>query len=119
MDEDAFLDEMIKRNKFCAHVNERGIQCDRTIDMLGVRCKYCTNIFCMKHALAEEHGCGDQASYVERRAFKNQFLEGQANFKVGTLKDVDREYLKNKLSQKIDKRGEHKTVAAKKKEGKK
>ena len=41
-------------------------RCKTKIQTLGQTCKYCRHRFCLTHALAEVHGCGDLAKQEAR-----------------------------------------------------
>jgi hypothetical protein len=40
--------------------------CGVAASLLGSTCRYCRARFCLKHAQAETHGCGDDAAKTER-----------------------------------------------------
>ncbi|XP_065072348.1 DNA-binding protein SMUBP-2-like [Rhopilema esculentum] len=73
-------------------------QCKASVLTLGQKCKFCTRTFCLKHGLAEVHGCG-QAAKIDARRSSDKAMMKQ---KTKPLNDIQRNYAKKKLSKKLD-----------------
>jgi hypothetical protein len=91
--------------------------CKENVKLIHSDCHYCLERFCMKHALAEVHGCGDLARSAARRetvskakeikATGGKSLQGNAN-----LKDWQRSSLQGRLQKKIDEQKSDRTRQA-------
>ena len=73
-------------------------QCKGSVLTLGQKCKFCTRTFCLKHGLAEVHGCGQAAKIDARRSLDKALVKQ----KTKPLNDIQRNYAKKKLSKKLD-----------------
>ena len=71
-------------------------QCKTNVRTLGQRCQFCTRTFCIKHGLAEVHGCGGAAKIEARRSIKSGCQ------KTKTLNEIQKNYVKKKLDKKLD-----------------
>ncbi len=60
-DFDELLDMFKKSNDECGFKG-----CKTLTKTLGQNCDFCRNRFCLKHSLAEVHGCGDEAKKQAR-----------------------------------------------------
>lgn len=88
-------------SKYCWFKDENKKKCKTLVELLGTNCNFCTGRFCIRHALAETHGCGDAASNDAKYRFRQQ----QYNELAGTkkMKDGEEEFLIRKLQEKLDK----------------
>ena len=51
-----FLDQLIDTNKICYYEH-----CKTIVELIGQDCKFCFQRYCVKHSLAENHGCTELA----------------------------------------------------------
>ena len=72
-------------------------RCKNSILTLGQICKFCRRRFCLKHGLAEIHGCGEAAKIDARRSLERN----SGKTKQRPLNDVQKGLIKKKLNDKI------------------
>ena len=93
--------ERQKNMEFCCFKNDEFSEnCGKNIKILFQECKYCHARYCLQHALAEKHGCGDVASKFEKEKFREKPKTNYANFDG----DLMKEKLKNKMIEEQKKR---------------
>ncbi|CAE7523968.1 IGHMBP2 [Symbiodinium sp. CCMP2592] len=73
-DLDALLSEFTKEEGICSFANCKE-KTNTLMDVLS-KCKFCSSRFCLKHAQAEVHGCGDQAQRLEQKKWKEACAAG-------------------------------------------
>jgi len=91
-DVDALIAQFTKVDSICSFE-----KCKGSVLTLGQKCKFCVRMFCLKHGLAEVHGCGEAAKVDARKAFEKS--AGKA--KTRPLNDIQKKYVKKKLNEKI------------------
>ena len=91
-DVDALIAEFAKGDSTC-----RFDSCKNSVLTLGQKCKFCTRTFCLKHGLAEVHGCGEAAKVDARRSFERNNQKARTR----ALNDTQKNYVKKKLNEKI------------------
>lgn len=100
-DDDELLDAAIKLSGICHHPG-----CKENVKLIHSDCQYCLERFCMKHALAEIHGCGDKARAAARKETVTKAKEIKATGGQGIqgsgLKDWQRSSLQAKLHKKVE-----------------
>mmetsp|Transcript_27081 Transcript_27081/g.77869 ORF Transcript_27081/g.77869 Transcript_27081/m.77869 type:complete len:505 (+) Transcript_27081:493-2007(+) len=68
---DEALDEMLaassRQDWICALPS-----CSQSTKLIGTTCSYCRRRFCISHAIAEAHGCGDEASRQAKQSFRKE-----------------------------------------------
>lgn len=69
-------------------------RCERPIALMGQRCQFCAKVFCLNHAMAEVHGCGD-AVRAHARA---------QNKKAPIVKHSNDEERRKRLEEKLEKK---------------
>lgn len=99
-DLDAILNEVEKADNTCF---VKG--CKQHLSTIAMTCKFCNQRFCLKHAQAEIHGCGDSASKHAHAQWARNLTSGQrgqglVNKSVGD-KDWKRNMIANKLQEKL------------------
>merc|ERR1712232_1505870 len=75
-DFDALLDEFATKDCIC-HFGPCKVKVNTLMDMIS-KCQYCSYRFCLTHAQAEAHGCGDAAHRAGQKQFK-QDADGSLN----------------------------------------
>ena len=90
-DDEALLDAIIEAQKHCSY--ER---CKRLVGTVRIDCRHCKRRFCMEHAQAEVHGCGDAAKVAARKACKEEYERP----KEKKFSEVERARLLKKLHEK-------------------
>jgi len=85
---------LIQKNQNCGSSG-----CHIKIEYIGIDCRFCGARFCMKHAIAEEHGCTHAAQVDARRSFIDGYERILRPFKP--LKADQKDYLSTKLHQKV------------------
>lgn len=115
-DLDALLSEFTKEEGICSFANCKE-KTNTLMDTLS-KCKFCSSRFCLKHAQAEVHGCGDQAQRMEQKKWKEACAAGsRGSGLVNRSAGQDgRGALANKLQEKVKEQEASRT--AKKKEKK-
>ena len=91
-DVDALIAQFTKVDSICSFE-----KCKGSVLTLGQKCKFCARMFCLKHGLAEVHGCGEAAKVDARKAFE----ESAGKAKTRPLNDIQKKYVKKKLNEKI------------------
>ncbi len=91
-DIDTLIDEFTKIDSVCRHD-----KCKTTVLTLGQHCKFCGKTFCLKHGLAEVHGCGEAAK-IDARDKARQYQEKGPSRKSDEIK---KKHIKRKLDKKI------------------
>ena len=61
-DLDAMLAEMTLLDSTCGFP-----KCKKSVNLLGLRCQFCSHRFCMEHSIPEVHGCSDAAKKHARQ----------------------------------------------------
>ena len=97
-DFDAILEEAQQDHKTCHAVN-----CKKSVVLMGTLCSFCRKTFCLTHAQAEMHGCGDAA----RSAARSAWIDGGVKKMVGTNpkkpgSNPSRTQLETNLNKKLD-----------------
>jgi len=115
--EDEFLDQMIMMNKTCNFIsNVTNLSCPNKVHLISHCCEFCNRVFCLKHSLAETHGCGDRASFAAQIKFREEYdKKNKGNLKA---KPEEKEYLKMKVQQKLKASQQNRNTKAPKKEKK-
>ena len=72
-------------------------RCKKSVLTLVQICKFCRRRFCLKHGLAEIHGCGEAAKIDARRSLERN--NGKTRPKP--LNDIQKGSVKKKLNDKI------------------
>ena len=107
-DFDAILAEAQQSNKTCA-----AIGCSKSVTLMKSVCPFCRQTFCLTHAQAEMHGCGDAA----RNAARKDWIDGGVKRMVGSVKkpgvSADRGQLQRNLNKKLDSAKESRTAQPK------
>lgn len=70
-DLDGLICEFQAKDSTCAYGTCKE-KINTLMDMIS-KCKYCKQRYCLKHAQAEIHGCGDAAQRAEKSQFKDGF----------------------------------------------
>ena len=91
-DVDALIAQFTKDDSICSFE-----KCKTGVLTLGQKCKFCVRTFCLKHGLAEVHGCAEAAKVDARRSFERN--AGKSRTKP--LNDIQKNYVKKKLNEKI------------------
>lgn len=112
MDDDAFLDMMINKNKYCNYTDLKNQQCKIYVEVLGHNCPYCDKRYCLKHNLPETHGCDEAAKVDAKAKFKAQQYQQLTG--MGKLNEREEAYLKQKLQDKIKKSEQDRNIKTKK-----
>ena len=88
-DDEQLLDHCIKANGECYHED-----CTKSVKVINIQCKLCTQLFCTTHALPEVHGCGNaarKAAAIPKRrvptAEQHKQLENKLNKKLEKMKN--------------------------------
>eukprot|EP00400_MALV-I_sp_L67-5_P000339 gene339-716_t len=112
-DFDAILADAQQTNKTCFFQG-----CNKSVVMLKSTCPHCLKVFCLTHAQAEMHGCGDAA----RTAARKEWIDGGVKKMVGTVKKPGttpaRSQLQKNLNKKLEGAKEQRTAKAKPKKKK-
>ncbi|RNA28636.1 DNA-binding SMUBP-2 [Brachionus plicatilis] len=96
-DFDELLEMFQKSNSVC---NFQG--CKVLVQTLGQNCEFCRSRFCLKHCLAEAHGCGDEAK-AQARAHIRKTGNLQVNEKQSSYAEkIRHQYNEKKLHEKIE-----------------
>ena len=112
-DFDDLLEMFQKSNNVC---NYQG--CKVLVQTLGQNCEFCRNRFCLRHSLAETHGCGDEAK-TQARAHIRKTGNLQVNEKqTSYTQEIRHQYNQKKLHEKIESMKAARTGADKKKDKK-
>ena len=93
-DLDSMLAQLSISDSICNHSS-----CNKSVNVLGTRCRFCKLRFCMAHSIAEVHGCADAAKMFAREQVKQEL---KAGYSVKS-KNVDPRR-RAQLQQKLDKR---------------
>ncbi|CAF0704160.1 unnamed protein product [Brachionus calyciflorus] len=110
-DFDELLTMFQKSNDVC---NFQG--CKVLVKTLGQNCEFCRNRFCLKHSLAEMHGCGDEAR-AQARAHIRKTGNLQVNEKQSSYSEqIKRQYNEKKFHEKLESMRAARTGADKKKD---
>lgn len=111
-DFDELLEMFQKSNDIC---NFKG--CKVLTKTLGQNCEYCPNRFCLKHSMAEVHGCGDAAKKQARDHIRK---DGNLDVrkKQSYSAEVKHKVVEKKLHEKIKTMQEARTGSKSKKDGK-
>lgn len=91
-DVDALIAQFTAEDSICSFE-----KCKMSVLTLGQKCEFCVRTFCLKHGLAEVHGCGEAAKLFARKAFEKH----AGKSKTKSLNDVQKNYVKRKLDEKI------------------
>ena len=94
-DFDQLLEMFQKSNDIC---NFKG--CKVLTKTLGQNCEYCPNRFCLKHSMAEIHGCGDAAKKQARDHIKkdgNLDVRKKQSYSAGVKHKIVEKNLKEKI----------------------
>ena len=91
-DIDELIAEFTNQDAKCRHD-----KCKASVLTLGQRCKFCGKTYCLKHGLAEVHGCGEAAK-IDARSKARQQYETRIN---KPLNEVKKNQVKRKLNKKI------------------
>ncbi len=107
-DFDELLDMFQKSNDTCCFKG-----CKVLTKTLGQNCDFCPNRFCLKHSLAEIHGCGEEAKKQARAHIRK---EGNLDMgkKQSYSADLKHKIVQKKLHEKIASMQEARTGAKKK-----
>jgi len=98
-DLDALLSEFTSKDGICPFGNCKE-KTHTLIDPVS-KCKYCSLRFCMKHAQAEIHGCGDAAQRAEKQKFRDSHPLGARGSGLVNKPTENRSALADKLQNKI------------------
>ena len=66
-DFDSLCDQFQKLDKVCNYP-----KCKVLVATIGVNCKFCGLRFCLKHSMAEIHGCGEEARKAARQQISRE-----------------------------------------------
>ena len=106
----AKIDKKEKKNKEEEDVDEviaqfskvdsicRFEKCKTSVLTLGQRCEFCTRMYCIRHSLAEVHGCGKAAKLNAKRTFQSN----AGKVKIKPLNEMQKKCAKMKLDKKIN-----------------
>lgn len=79
-------------------------KCKENAKTLGQNCQFCTKRFCIKHHMAEVHGCGAAAkSHARMMISREGVLYRGSGVPDKTTDPVKRAHLERKLAKKLDK----------------
>ena len=84
----------------CPHLT-----CAMSVKVISVSCQFCLKDFCVGHAMAEIHGCGDTASREARKGVKKELnrlksgVPGISSGKGGVSTEALRKKMDSKMSQ--------------------
>lgn len=108
-DLDSLLTEIRKEDNKCFFT-----KCKTNISVLGQRCQFCRNNFCLSHHMPEIHGCGDLAKSHARSQIRK---EGKIYSGSGVpSKEVDpakRAHLQRKLDKKLSEMSQQRKIKKK------
>ena len=96
-DLDSLIAEMTQSDIICSYAG-----CKKSTSMLGSRCEFCCNRFCMSHSIPEIHGCGLEAKRKARDKLKRESERPQGFNGGRTLDATKRSQLQRKLGSKIE-----------------
>lgn len=91
-DFDELVAEFTKVDSKCSHE-----KCRASVLILKQYCDFCGKTYCLKHGLAEVHGCGQAAKIHAQRKAKESYQKQP----VKKLNVVQKNYVKRKLEKKI------------------
>merc|ERR1711953_1632243 len=83
-DLDALLEEFSSNDYTCSY-GPCNVKIHTLMDMIS-KCKYCNLRFCLTHAQAEAHGCGDCAQRAEQKQFRQAAASSQNSAGSGLAK---------------------------------
>lgn len=86
-DLDAMLAEMTLMDSSCGYQG-----CKKKVNLLGLRCRFCSMRFCMEHNIPEVHGCPEAAKKHARQVTRSTSNSG----------DAKRAHLHKKLESKLE-----------------
>lgn len=76
--------------------------CHQSISVLGEKCRFCIQIFCLKHAMPEIHGCGEAAKRHARMEYERTMAGPVKMTKSNSASAGEkRERLQTKLDEKL------------------
>lgn len=97
-DFDAVCEQFQVLNRVCNYD-----RCKTKTAVLGADCVHCRGRFCLSHALAEIHGCGDAAKLAARQQlFRDRVVYPGSGIVSHAPDPVKRNQLKKKLDKKLD-----------------
>lgn len=112
-DFDELMEMFQKSNNVCIFKG-----CKVLVQTLGQNCEFCRNRFCLKHSLAEAHGCGEEAK-AQARAHIRKTGNLQVNEKQSSYAEkIRHQYNEKKLHEKIESMRAERTGSNKKKDEK-
>ena len=96
-DLDALISEIKLSDSTCRYPG-----CKKSVNLLGMRCQFCSNKYCMSHNIPELHGCGLEAKRHAREMMREaQSRAGREHGGKG-LDATKRAHLQRKLDSKIE-----------------
>ena len=98
-DLDSLIAEMKATDSTCRYPGG----CRKSVSMLGTKCEFCSNKFCMSHSIPEVHGCGLEAKRKAREKMMREAQSRERGFVGGkTMDSTKRKQLQRKLDSKIE-----------------
>ena len=93
-DLDAMLAEVSLADSTCSSP-----KCRKGTNLLGMRCQFCNQRFCMAHSIPEVHGC---AEAVKKHARSQISRESQGVSRAKPISSSKRAQLQRKLDKKVE-----------------